>query len=327
MLPYHEEIQFINRLFALNAVRKGDRYNFSCPICREGGSWPRKKRGWFLRPQSGQNYVFHCYNECGTRSFKNFLEEYDPSLYDEYTAKERTIWLDDLKESNGVRTKQTLSFNKPKPKVDSLIELPTEFKELPKHAIDYLTSRKIPIMKYQNIRYIDSYTYRHEGRNVTVRDSIVFPYFHEDRDYIYGWQARGIEEKIFHTFVVEGNTKVYNYFSVDSTKPIFAFESIIDSFFVDNSIAMLGKDLPDGLFEDVIYVFDNDSTGWRQAEKYLENGKKVFIYPDSFNFKDLNTGIMNNSTIDEEFEEILNSPYQFYKNLIKIKLKRSNATI
>ncbi len=285
-LPKWQEEEFILKLpFKLTKSEKG--YNLKCPICGDSKLKKYKKRGWILT--DGQNLVYYCHNCSTSLSFKNFLKRTTPQLYQEY--------LDNLKKVFFSHQKIHL------PKIETVREsnIPLNFSKLssdvfekiinsPKH-LEYCRNRKIPENIIKTLYYIKS----PEKLKNKILDSsfLIFPFYYKNTDYIYGFQGRSIDKKLFFIYVNEGFNKIYNQFNVNYNKPVFVLESIIDSFFVENSIAMLGSDLPKSFIEkynkdNFIFIFDNDKTGKIKQEKYLRKGFKVLLYPKDFLYKDIN---------------------------------------
>jgi hypothetical protein len=126
-------------------------------------------------------------------------------------------------------------------------------------------------------------------------DMLIFPFYYKNTNWVYGFQGRNIFEKFFYIFLPPNNYKIYNYYNIDKTKPVYICEAIIDSLFVPNSIGLLGSDISKTLLENInpIFVFDNDETGYKKVIKYLELGFKCVIWPKEIIEKDINEMVMN----------------------------------
>lgn len=88
--------------------------------------------------------------------------------------------------------------------------------------------------------------------------------------------------------------KIYNIYNVDFDKPVYCFESIIDSLMVENSIAMLGTSLSipvSNMIKHKIMVTDNDRVGKTKTLQYLNEGHSCFIFPNNFKYKDFNEAV------------------------------------
>ena len=87
---------------------------------------------------------------------------------------------------------------------------------------------------------------------------------------------------------------------------------------------MLGADLPQHILKKItqpIFCFDNDTTGNLKSIKYIENGYKVFIWPDDIKEKDLNELVIKGKS-DFFIRNMINSNvYQGTEALIKLRLK------
>jgi hypothetical protein len=79
----------------------------------------------------------------------------------------------------------------------------------------------------------------------------------------------------------------FNIFNVDFTSKVNIFEGYVDSLFLPNSIGQIGvnTDVSFLLNEegiDIRFIYDNDETGFREAEKKLKDGRYVFLWNKFF---------------------------------------------
>lgn len=327
-LDKHEELELFYEL-GIEYQRKNKGYNFRCPICGDSKKNKHKKRGWVLDTPEYPFLIYKCFNgECywgGT--FKNFLYNFYPELYKKYKNKLKQKLYDKVKNENIISKKnnttllnqnETKENNKFKLKLfklnSELFKPITEYKE----PLEYLKKRKIPEEYFEKIFFcID--------KNSIYNDMIIFPFEYKKGLY-YGFQGRSYKYKSFLTYSKNDNFKVYNYFNVDLTQPVYIFESIIDSLFVKNSIAMLGVDISKEILNTIqtpIFVLDNDDAGYNKIEKYLKLGYKCVIFPDNIKCKDVNDMIVKENFTKEDIYNIIQyNIYQGNEGLIKLKLKR-----
>ena len=84
-------------------------------------------------------------------------------------------------------------------------------------------------------------------------------------------------------------------------------EGPFDSTFIDNAIAMCGADVSlDGLgFKDIVYVYDNEPRNKEicaRIEKMINQGKKLVIFPDQSQQKDINDMVLAGLSVQSMLE-------------------------
>jgi DNA primase len=250
-------------------------------------------------------------------------------VYKKYREKEKGLYIERLKENKPLKTKRKdinrfTSTNLETPKF--LFELNSNTfvscMQIPK-AVEYCRSRKIPEHVIRKLKYC-------VRDGLPFSDMIIFPLYYDEK-LVYGFQGRSYKEKRFNTYMPNDNYKVYNYFHVDKSKPVYVFESIIDSNYIENSIAMLGADLNDEIrkkFKKLIYVFDNDRTGEEKTLKYILEKEKCVIWPDPIKSKDIGDLVEKGIDISKIQLMLENNIYSGLNGeaLIKIKLSKSKKT-
>ena len=304
--------KFILSLNLKNFSEKPAGFNFECPFCNEGHSIGKKTRSWLLK---NRDYQFFCHNEQLGKTFKNFLRELDGTLYERY--------LEEIKQDKLTIHKKRIEKNLI-PSKDRLIKYrwnfdSTIFKPLTKSAIEYLEKRKIPKKYYKELKYVKEYKH--------FRDMIIFPLINNKKG-IYGFQGRGLTEKVFKTWSPPDNPKIWNYFNIDNDIPVKITESIIDAMFIKNSISMMGSDIGQEYLckiKSPIFVFDNDATGMKKTKRYLNKGFKVFIYPSELDrFKDLNEIVVRGGYSVKKLNHLIDSNiYEGSKGKSYLLLKTS----
>lgn len=308
MLERYQELEFVNRLSLKRMKQCQAGIVFSCCFCGEGNSQGRKRRAYILINKD--NVMFYCHNCNRALNLKSFLKETNLMLYEEYINLEKEQYIKKLKDGR-VRQKREKGkdWNSEHPKV-SYEKFPEEyFKPLIENAkaLRYIRNRAIPTEKWEEIFYCR--TQKSIPDEIEVfQGMVIFPFIAKDKG-VYGWQGRSIESKFFSIFVNGNSPKVYNLYNVDNSKRIYAFESIFDSLFVDNSIAILGSDIDQNLiadFKDLVFVFDNDHPGVVKSLKYLELGYQVMYWPESVKSKDVNEMIINKDFSDIPIIDVIN---------------------
>lgn len=293
--------QYIPQL-GLDGLKKvsSEKYNCRCPICGDSKTNKRKRRGWFIWNRKFDTYVFNCFN-CGeTTNFQKICKLLRPSLFENYSTEEKKVKFNDFVYNS--QSNKDIS--------DVIHDDSIEVALLPKDTIkcsdnskclDYLRNRKVPERFIKKWKYNDKY-------------GLIIPFEFDDTT-IYGWQSRNLDTKYFHISLPEENMKIWNWFSVDKSKPVFICESIIDATMLyrigEQSIAMLGADINLDSFmelDEPIFAFDNDKTGLDKTIKYskLFPDALFLVYDKRIKQKDLNE-IITSGIPDDKFKRFIRS--------------------
>jgi DNA primase len=116
------------------------------------------------------------------------------------------------------------------------------------------------------------------------------------------YQTRALTENQFPKYLTKfGEKEMFGINNINEEIPyVFIFEGPIDSMFVKNGVAMASlaptehqlQQLTNLIGYEQIWVFDNDKNNKqtsRKIEKYIKEGKKIFVWPKEFQkFKDFN---------------------------------------
>jgi len=331
MLDPFDEVQFVNELNLKNVQRRDYGYNFFCPICNEGNS-PHKRRAWILFAGAKCDHnTFMCHNHLPEgMSVRKFISITDHAVFSKYKAFEKTKYIEDIKSGKIKGKRKTINITQ---KQDSLTPkklfplnkrtfLPLDHIDS-KEGLEYCKKRKIPESIIKTLLYCPSKHY-HFGK------MLIFPLWYND-ELVYGFQGRSIQGKRFHTHMPNTTFKVYNLYSVDYSSRVYVFESIIDSYVINNSISMLGADLSKTarlMLDKPIFVFDNDRTGEEKTLKYMLAGEKCFIWPNGIQAKDFGELIQKGIQREILRKLIKDNIYSGLKGemAIKIKLSKSKKT-
>jgi len=292
MLDRFDEIEFLKRFQIPGKKEVPAGYSMYCPHCTEGTAKHRRRVAYILTGNQRNNFnTFSCRRCPETYSFKKFLEKHQPALHEEYVEKEKLVRLQQIKDGQR-RPKEV-----PKSEVEyelEYIDLPDTFMPATDHfpAVKYCRSRLIPEEVIKKLYFAHKIVELDEIGEVKCeyKNMLVFPFYAGDK--VYGYQARCITEKLFYTQSLEG-FKVYNFYNVDPNINCYIFEAIIDSLFIENSIAMVGSDIPNYFLDNLyrsVFCFDNDGTSatYRKQKTYLDRGHKIVIWPDEIQEKDVN---------------------------------------
>lgn len=272
-------------------------FNAECPVCKEGRSAGRSRRLFFFPLK---NYLY-CHN-C-SKSWTPF----------EWVREVTSLSvLEILKRNKNPISSVTLKFSVTN-NINSSQQLVLE--DLPAESIDLTDGSQLSF--YQTNRYVNlALEYCKKRRLFTAINScnkffislkdtvhknrLVIPFYSENK--IVCYQTRSLTDKQLPKYLTKfGEKEVFGISNVKSEIPyIFIFEGPIDSMFVQNGVALASltatehqnNQLNSFIGYELIYVFDNDKNNSQtssKVEKFIKEGKKVFIWPKEFvSFKDFN---------------------------------------
>ena len=284
---------------------KNGLWTFRCPYCGDSKKNKNKTRGYIF--QAKGDHVFKCHN-CGvTRSLSNFLKDNVPHVYDEYVMER-------YKEG-------TIGKNVPKPDLTKFITKP----KFAKRTVDlerlsslnnshvakeYILGRGIPENKLDRLYYCPKFKEWTNTQKQTFFDTttdeerIIIPLNSSDGNLV-GFQGRSLSPNAKMRYITvmldEDAPKLYGLDHINKNETIYIVEGPLDSFFLENAVAMCGSDVDIRSFgwSDYIWVYDNEPRSRQITDKIsksIDRGDKVVIWPSSVKEKDLND--MHNSGIN-----------------------------
>ena len=280
-------------------------YEAGCPICREGNSWGRKRRLYYL-VEEGRI----CCHNCGWygNPFKWIMEVGQLQAFEIY----KEIEDDDFGYLD----------------IDKEV-IPKKFNEeiLPKDSINLFDQNQLTYYKNNDIiqkclayikdRKLDTAINKPKSLWISLKDFIhknrlVIPFYDENNKIIH-YQTRGllrddIRSKPKYLSKLNSDKSLFNYDLIDnSSSDIFIFEGPIDAFFVRNSVATAGiQENSNKSFSSLqlnqinklwlmnkTWVLDSqwaDKASLSKTKKLIQEGSSVFIWPKSIGkaFKDFN---------------------------------------
>ena len=308
---------------------KNGLWTFRCPYCGDSKKNKNKTRGYIFQVKG--DHVFKCHN-CGiTRSFSNFLKDHVPHVYDEYVMER-------YKEG-------TIGKNVPKPDLTQFISKP----KFEKKTIDleplsclnnfhvakkYILDRGIPENKLDRLFYCPNFkewtnTQKHTFSDTSNdEDRIIIPLNDTDGNLI-GFQGRSLSPNAKMRYITvmlnEDAPKLYGLDHINKNETIYIVEGPLDSFFLENAVAMCGSDVDIRSFgwSDYIWVYDNEPRSRQITDKIsksIDRGDKVVIWSSSIKEKDLNDMVTSGINVKSVIES------NVYHGL-KAKLQLSNWKI
>ena len=279
-------------------------WNFRCPQCGDSHKSKSKARGYVYRKKT--DLFFKCHN-CGVgQSVGNLIKDLDPFLHKQYIMERYRAGETGKRKSKAPEFKFESPKFKPK---KTHIDLPS-IESLPKehYARVYCEHRVIPQQFMNKIFYAEDF--KNWALSVCQVDysslmnkepRLVIPFFDKDNQLI-GAQGRALQESKIRYVTVkvhEDAPKVFGLERWNSDQHTYLVEGPIDSFFLPNCLAMAGADMSDLSIlnkNKTTLIFDNEPRNFQIVKsmvRFLKNGWKVAIWPDSIISKDINDMVLS----------------------------------
>jgi len=281
-------------------------YNGCCPICREGDSWGKKKRFYYIPKKE----ITYCHN-CGySKKPLTFISDVTNKKLNEIIkeVKEFDIEIDDIIKKEEEVIKKEIDYSLPEDCINLFDNNQVEYykdNSVVKEALHIIKSRRL-----------DKAINKPEAFYVSLNDKVhknrlVLPFYDNNRKIIF-YQSRGLTKKdLFerpkYLSKMNSERSLYGIHNIDINEDnIFIFEGPIDSYFVTNGIATCGitentnkmftalqKEQINKLnLHEKVYVLDNqyiDKAALNKSLILADSGENVFIWPKELRqFKDFN---------------------------------------
>ena len=305
-------------------------YQGSCPICREGSSWLKKRRCYYI---VSKNIV--CCHNCGWYSspynwivkvtglnysaIKKELENFDTPIFSTRQEEKQP-----KKEIEGVECLPSDSINLFD---DKQIEYYSQ-NQIIRQAINLLQSRRLVTAINKPAAFYISLTDKvHDNR-------LVIPFYGDDNKIIH-YQTRTVldnDTRPKYLSKVGSEKSLYGINTVNSDlEYLFITEGPIDAMFLQNGIAVAGiNESRTKNFTDIqkqqlngyplhkkVWVLDNqynDKTSKQKTKNLLDAGENVFIWPENLkDYKDLNEYCIDKNCDSFDRDIILNNTYSGLK--------------
>lgn len=287
--------------------------NFRCPICGDSQKSRSKARGWLL--ESKGSFHYYCHNCGASQSFSFFLKGQDPMVYNDYVTEKfvdkannriTTTSDEEYKSETPVFTKDPLK------KLKKVSQLPFD------HPVKrYISKRKIPSHHHYRLYFAPKFkTWVNEiipdkFSNVGKDEPRLVIPFLDDKGKVFGVSARGFDPDgiRYITIMFEDRPKIFGLDKVNFDEPYYIVEGAIDSFFLENAVAMAGAEgTTRGVnrVENAIFVFDAEPRNreiHKRMEKVIKNGYKICIWPNDLPGKDINEIYLAGSNPEKIIEE------------------------
>lgn len=313
-------------------VKSTNTYMGGCPICREGKSWGRKSRLYYI----SKDNVICCHN-CGWYSSPaNWIMEVE-----QISFKELAKQVDECDYEYGIpRDVET--------KVITTTDLPRDSINLfDRSQLTYYSDDKIVKCAVETIvnRRLNTAVNRPKSLYVSLTDNVhknrlIIP-FYEHGNVCKFYQSRKLlqDETPKYLSKMGSEKTLFNYNNIESSaEKVFITEGPIDSFFIKNSVAVAGiqerskqsmnsaqtRQLDRLFLMQPVWVLDSqwqDAASMSKSEVLLNNNQCVFIWPSDVGkrFKDVNDMCVY-FKIDQISEQyIMENTYCGLKGLVRLK--------
>ena len=314
-------------------------YEAGCPICREGTSWLKNRRCYYIVDDN----IICCHN-CGWfgKPLK-WIQEVTNQSYNEILKEVNTydilptdISTDEVKASP-VKTIHKLPLD--------CINL-FDIHQVNYHKDNTIVQKAIEIIKQ---RKLDTAVNRPKSLWLSLTDKVhknrlIIPFYDEKEEIIF-YQSRTIVEQAKsklpkYLSKINGEKSLYNLNNISSELDyIFIFEGPIDAFFIKNGTAVAGiQESSNNMFSTLqqtqinnfklykkIWVLDSqwlDKASRTKTKKLIDNGETVFIWPEKVgkHYKDINDACLGANVSEVSPKFIINNSYSG----LKAKLLMSN---
>lgn len=315
-------------------------YEAGCSICREGKSWQRKRRCYYI---VDDDYI--CCHNCGwTSKPLRWIQEVSGLTFKEIVEEASTFDILPIDIS----------------KEETLLKSEISSDTLPLDCINLFDADQVSYFKDNKVvndaldiikrRRLNSAVNKPDSLWLSLTDKfqknrIVIP-FYDDKNEIVFYQTRAIYDNDSgipkYLGKMNGEKSLFNLNKISTDLDyIFIFEGPIDACFVKNGTAVAGiQEKSDKMFSHLqkeqlnqfklskrIWVLDSqwlDSASLNKTHKLLDNNEMVFIWPEKIGrqFKDI-----NDLCIAAKINEI--SPRYIIENSyegLKAKLLMSNIS-
>ena len=297
-------------------------WNYSCPVCGDSSKNKLKARGFIYRAKS--DLFVKCHN-CGYgTNLGNFIKFVDNNLYDEYVIERyksgATRYNAHKDITQVVKEEMPLVFE------DAVLKNLQRLDLLPEThpAVKYVLDRKIPHDKLELMyfckafkKWTNSVKFKFTSEE-NDHPRLIFPFFNSHgKVFAFSGRAFGQEEPKYYTIKLDDDAdKVYGLERVDYSKHIYVVEGQVDSLFLPNCIAVAGASFDTDTIQKIktncTVVMDNEPRNKdivKQLHKYIINGYRVCMMPDTVEYKDINEMVMAGYTIDQIVELINKNSY------------------
>ena len=286
--------------------------NMSCVFCREleTSSKKRPMRGYVF--DAGEHFNYYCQRCVESMTFPTMLRRLDPGLYADFVKERLLDSGKHVRPTEGMKEAPKLSSRSPN-EVNMALRTVKKISRLPKDhfCCEYIRSRLIPEELYKLLYFTPKFM---TWINTIIPDKfseealeydeprLVIPFLSRAGKLtaVQGRSFKSSSKVKYLTIAIDRNVPVI--YGLDRYNPFnmgFVVEGPIDSFFLRNAIATAGGEIVgklDGFEKDKLsLVYDSEPRKpetIQKIEKAIKEGWNVCIWPNSFEYKDINEAVM-----------------------------------
>ena len=286
-----------------------DLYNFRCPICGDSERNKFKARGFIFAKEG--TFLYKCHNCSVSTSFRNFLKDFDNTLYAEYLLETKANA--NTAEPMSFKTDITKFARKRHDKFGPLKALKKVSQLNYDHfAKEYVSKRMIPNIHHSTLYFapkfnawINKFYPDKIGSKAKDEPRLVIPFLDEN-GYVFGVQGRALlkgNSLRYITIMFQDKDKIFGLDRLKENKIFFITEGPLDSLFLHNAIAMAGADTNSkyATNPNAVFIYDNEPRNKdivKRMEACIDKQQKLVIWPEDINEKDINDIVV--SGVDPE---------------------------
>ncbi len=286
----------------------------------------------FPNPKSLNKLSFKCF-KCGhSDSMSGMLKHLDENIYREYR---RSLFSANSYDFSGPTIKEI----PPEMESKKVMMHPSNF-FVPLTGLSenhparlYINSRGISLDMFKYIWYTDTFWKNiqqlkpdQKVRSDHDEGRVIFPIMDPTNTYMVALQGRSLDPDAKLRYVdcqiMKGEPRLFGQERINRHSPVIVLEGPVDSFFVENSVALCGATKnPEGLPEDRIFYLDQEPRNPNIMERYkslIESGEKIIMLPDEFLEHDANDIFKIKGWNRSEFREFI---LNHVKSGLRAKLK------
>jgi len=286
-------------------AKKPTLFQCRCPLCGDSKKNKNKSRG-YIYEQKGE-FWYKCHN-CGIPlPFHAFLKRLDHSLYEQYTYERLQDNQGERFDNSGYQPpKKTETTPDPFSGLTRLSDL-----RLNHYARTYLKKRHIPDSFLPTLyfcqtfkKFVNSLIPGKYSSTVYEEARIIIPLVTRNKTVI-GFQGRSLDPRNmlrYITIILDENlARFYGLERVNFNKRFYILEGPFDSMFLENAVAVCGSDVISSLEkidadkDRAVIVYDNEPRNKEivtKMEKTIKDGWRICVWPQGFDYKDVNESIV-----------------------------------
>lgn len=217
---------------------------------------------------------------------------------------------------NGIDIKENVNYN-------SILQYCKKLSELPSShtSVQYVRNRGIDSSMDMDLFYTEDLREiaNKAGHSLNRNDKeprLIIP-IRDKEGKLYGLQGRSLikeSEYRYITLYFNNKERLYGLNKVDVSKPFYACEGPIDSFFIKNCVALCGSNtLEDKYSTFATVILDNEPRNVQIVDKmlkYVDRGFKIVVWPDNVKEKDINEMVLSNLDVNRIIQESIYSKLQ-----------------